>query len=157
MSIASADLICGVCRYNLRDIPSSRCPECGTSFDRNHLISDLVPWEQRRYIWAWRAFPRTIWMASAHPRQLAEKIDRPMNDRAARVFALLIVTLTAGGWVAAACAIAENAQWFTSNWRLRPPESWVFLLNPFALGASCAALIAWHGAAIAITRRFFRA
>src|SRR5207247_1609857 len=90
---AEADLLCGGCRYNLRGIPGSsdRCPECGRRFDRNHLLRDLIPWEQRktlgRFGLGWiKAFVATIWIGTIRIPTLAERIRRPVNGRDARRF-----------------------------------------------------------------------
>src|SRR5258705_13028849 len=79
-----AELLCGSCGYNLRGVPSDRCPECGQQFDPSHLIADLIPWEQRKHIGRVRAFWRTAWMASFRPKQQAQKLDWPMRLSAPR-------------------------------------------------------------------------
>ena len=102
------DLLCGRCGYNLREIQSARCPECGRRFDRNHLIRDLVPWEQRGHVLRFRAFWQTVWMASFQPRRMVEKLEHPMSGRAARGFALRIVAFAAASLAGAAVALTKT-------------------------------------------------
>src|SRR5438105_8656859 len=55
-----ADLLCGHCSHNLRGVPSDRCPECGTRFDRSRLLTSAVPWEARRVLGGFRAYWATV-------------------------------------------------------------------------------------------------
>src|SRR5437016_4317678 len=99
------DLLCGGCGYNLRGLPSDRCPECGQQFDPNHLIADLIPWEQRKHIGRIRAFWRTAWMASARPRQLVEKLQWPLSRAAARAFHARVVAFAAASLIITAATL----------------------------------------------------
>src|SRR5215468_1275370 len=91
------ELLCGACGYNLRGVPSNRCPECGREFDPNYLIANLIPWEQRRYVGRFRAFWHTAWIASFQPRRLAAYMDRPINAGSARLFHLWVILFAALG------------------------------------------------------------
>lgn len=44
--VAGRDVECPVCKYNLRDLPSDRCPECGQS-----LMLRLAQVEPRLRLW----------------------------------------------------------------------------------------------------------
>src|SRR4051794_26198974 len=90
------DLLCGACGYNLRGVPSDRCPECGRHFDPNHSIANLIPWEQRRYIGRLGAFWRTAWISS-QPRRLVTYMDWPMSRSAARMFHFWVIMIAAAG------------------------------------------------------------
>src|SRR5688500_8369425 len=96
----SDDLLCGPCGYNLRGVASDRCPECGAPFDRDHLVGNLIPWEQRRHIGLLRGFFATAWLATANPRALVAKADHPINGAAALVFACIVVLIAAGAMIA---------------------------------------------------------
>lgn len=73
----SVDLYCPHCGYNLRGIDSAVCPECGKPFDRAALNISQIPWVHRKEIGIWRAFWRTVWMTTFHPRQLALDMSVP--------------------------------------------------------------------------------
>src|SRR6266513_2117893 len=92
-----ADLLCGHCSHNLRGVPSDRCPECGTRFDRSRILLPNIPWEQRRYIGRFRAYWRTVRMITFRPARLAA-VDDAITLPAARSFrrwtiVLLFLTL----------------------------------------------------------------
>ena len=52
---AEQPLLCGGCGFDLRATTADRCPECGRRFDPAHLITALIPWEQRKYVGRMRA------------------------------------------------------------------------------------------------------
>lgn len=44
-------LFCPVCDYMLRGLPTERCPECGTPFDRGRLLVQQYVIEQGKRLW----------------------------------------------------------------------------------------------------------
>jgi hypothetical protein len=106
------NLFCPDCGYDLRGSDASaRCPECGWEIDRAALAASQLPWSYRESIGRWRAYWRTVRLAS-RPRgmeTLAMEVVRPVDERAASRFAT-ITALLAGiplaGTAAAGIAIA---------------------------------------------------
>jgi hypothetical protein len=86
---ATTDIACPQCGYDLRAIDSDRCPECGHAIDRAGLAQSRIPWTFRRPggIGRWRAYWRTVALATWRGKQLAAEIDRPVEPRDARRFA----------------------------------------------------------------------
>src|SRR5689334_14153377 len=64
---------CGVCGYDLRAIPSDRCPECGTPFDPTEPIAP-IPWLHRAHLGGWGAFWRTVGIVLLTPDRLAKQV-----------------------------------------------------------------------------------
>jgi len=154
---AGDDLLCGKCGYNLRGVPSNRCPECGQEFDPRHLISDLIPWEQRRYIGRFRAFRQTAWMASFRPKQLAEKLDWPVDRRAARRFLGWVIVLELLAIYAAGYSAKQlwPSLWAPPSYR-GDPDAWDWLPNTWSVGIMLAAIVLWLALLTPITAFFFR-
>lgn len=88
------DLYCPECQYNLRGIGSSRCPECGTAFDRTKLAAGRLPWTHRRQIGTIRAYLATSWLVMTHPHRLAAEATGPASRREALRFRAVTVGLT---------------------------------------------------------------
>jgi hypothetical protein len=72
-------LHCPDCGYNLFGIESDRCPECGLTIDRSILGDSRIPWVHRGRIGRIRAFWRTVILATARPRILAQEVNRPVS------------------------------------------------------------------------------
>ncbi|HEX3355571.1 MAG TPA: hypothetical protein VHS31_01220 [Tepidisphaeraceae bacterium] len=89
----SIDLICPECGYDLRGLVNERCPECGTAFDRATAIRSHIPWAQRNDIGSFRAYWRTVWLATIHIRRLSNEIARPISLRDAQRFRLITALL----------------------------------------------------------------
>jgi hypothetical protein len=154
------DLLCGACGYNLRGSPTNRCPECGQQFDPNHVIGNLVPWEQRKWTGRVRAFFRTAWMGSVRVGTLAEKINRPVNAASARWFRFWVCLVTAA-------ALSAGFVWWRAEARFQAPtryqqlylESqtalWVFVLNPYSFAVLAASIVIWLIACINVVSSFF--
>jgi hypothetical protein len=139
------DLLCGGCGYNLRGIPSDRCPECGRRFDPTHLIGNLIPWEQRRHIGRWRAFWRTAWMATFRPRRLAAKVAWPVDRSAARLFHAWVIALAAATLGAAACSIGLPSGGLSgpSSWGGATQQLPAALVDDWSIGVALGALAVW--------------
>ena len=135
-------LLCGGCGYDLREIPSDRCPECGRRFDPNFLIADLIPWEQRKYIGRWRAFWRTAWIATARPKQLAAYTERPMDRRAARSFFALVMLLTVISFCVLSVTVYRAIEGLWNQFHMPTPQGLLgmLVLNPQSLLVTLAAL-----------------
>lgn len=78
-SIQTDSLHCPDCGYNLFGIESDRCPECGLTIDRSIVGDSRIPWVHRRRIGRIRAFWRTVILATARPRILAQEVNRPVS------------------------------------------------------------------------------
>src|ERR1700722_6280231 len=75
----SISLVCPSCGYDLRAIPSERCPECGTPIDRSATAVSQIPWAHRKAMGAMRAYWRTLTLATFRIRKLGEEIHRPVS------------------------------------------------------------------------------
>lgn len=102
---AEGELFCPNCAYDLRAIPSNRCPECGETFDRTTLAVSRIPWTHRRELGRIRAFLRTLWLATRRPDVIARESARPVSSKDAQRFrwtvvfiAWLPIAVTAATW-----------------------------------------------------------
>jgi hypothetical protein len=75
----SADLICPSCGYDLRSIPSERCPECGAPIDRTAMAISRIPWAHRKALGMVRAYWRTLILATFRIHKLGEEMNRPVD------------------------------------------------------------------------------
>ena len=98
--------VCPECGYDLRGIPSDRCPECGLQIDRE--VVSRIPWVHRARIGRVRAYWRTVWMATFRTDRLAEEVRRPVSLRDGQTFRWVTVLLA---WLplGAAAFIAARA------------------------------------------------
>jgi hypothetical protein len=153
----TGDLLCGGCGYNLRGVPSDRCPECGQQFDPSHLIAALIPWEQRRYVGRVRAFWRTAWMASFRPKELAAKLDWPVNRAAARRFLGWVVVIEIAAIYAAGLSAMRLWPYLWQIPRNKfDPDAWDWLPNGWCAGVMLGAVSLWLALLTPITALFFR-
>src|SRR5439155_13935145 len=98
-------LYCPECGYDLRGIESPRCPECGQSIDRATLAESRIPWVHRHEIGRFRAYWRTLWLATLRPKRIATDIAAPAHPRDAELFRRLTVLIAALPLCAAAVVI----------------------------------------------------
>jgi hypothetical protein len=80
------ELYCPACGYDLRQIDSARCPECGLEIDRSKLGESIIPWVHRKKLGEVRAFFRTCALVSLHPQRLAREMNVPARLPDARKF-----------------------------------------------------------------------
>jgi hypothetical protein len=80
------ELYCPACGYDLRQIESARCPECGLEIDRSKLGESIIPWVHRKTLGEVRAFFRTCALVSLHPERLAREMNVPARLPDARRF-----------------------------------------------------------------------
>lgn len=148
-SIAAADVFCPHCGYNLRGIESQICPECGKPFDRATLNISQIPWVHRKEIGHWRAFWRTVWMATFNIPQIAREMSRPVSLRDAQLFRL-IVTMVAGIPLGALLTYASSSFTDLEPFGLvgavaqgqGPRSPWVFdVVYPIASGLSLPVIV----------------
>jgi hypothetical protein len=85
------ELYCPNCGYDLRGIDSARCPECGAEIDRSKFGESILPWLHRHQIGRFRAFWRTVRMATFRPKALAEEMSRPARFADAILFRRIVV------------------------------------------------------------------
>lgn len=86
-----AELLCPECGYDLRQLASDRCPECGSSIDRTILGESIVPWIHREKLGRYRAFWKTVHMATFRTRFFAREMSRPARFEDAVKFRRLVV------------------------------------------------------------------
>ncbi len=112
------DLYCQECGYNLRGLTSDRCPECGRSLEGIRVTISRIPWAHRKEIGRFRAYWKTIWLATfCHPR-FCDELARPVSYRDSQSFRwvtiahayLPILLVTAGVYL----FTADNP--FTGEW-----------------------------------------
>jgi hypothetical protein len=126
-----ADLLCHRCHQNLRGVPDGRCPECGETFDRDHVLSGAIPWESRHRHATFRAFWRTVCAFTFKPRRItAAAIEHSPHPRAALLFRRRAVLL---GGLGSAAALAllyclPQIKMFTIG-RYELPRPWPLLLD----------------------------
>jgi hypothetical protein len=111
------DLFCPGCGYHLRGIEGiDCCPECGLAIDRTGVALSQIPWAHRRHIGRFRAYWRTVWLASLNPRKLAAESARRVGYRDAQRFRMITAVLAAAPIIAgvtAAFVLSRSAGMFT--------------------------------------------
>jgi hypothetical protein len=149
-------LLCGGCGFDLRAATADRCPECGRRFDPGHLITALIPWEQRKYIGRVRAYITTVLLVTFLPWRVADKVAMPVSLRDAQRFQrvsvligftpLLGLGLLMRPWVRQRFAPV-------THWR----DEWARLLaNDVSFWLAAAGLLLGIGAAARVGAPFFR-
>ena len=100
----TTDRFCPGCGYDLRGIPSDRCPECGTPFDPNQPTEPQIPWSHRDTLGRRKAFWRTVKIATFNTSRFAGEVNRPVSlpdakafRRAVALHAFIPTGLLAGG------------------------------------------------------------
>jgi hypothetical protein len=91
--LESTELYCVDCGYDLRQLDSERCPECGAVIDRTVSGQSIIPWRQRAWVGWFRGFWDTVWLVSRHPAKLAVEMNRPADLAAALRFRQIVVML----------------------------------------------------------------
>jgi hypothetical protein len=92
-TIVTSELYCVECGYDLRQLDSERCPECGAVIDRSVLGQSIIPWRQRARIGSLRAFWATVWLVFARPQRLAAEMNRPADLDDALKFRRIVAIL----------------------------------------------------------------
>lgn len=85
-SSATFDIHCHECGYNLRGNESVRCPECGEASPALQNAEPRIPWIHREELGMLRAFRRTVWFATVHPRKLSQDVYLDIDFREAQRF-----------------------------------------------------------------------
>lgn len=114
--------VCPECGYDLRAIPSDRCPECGQAIDRTTLSVSRIPWTHRKQIGRARAYCRTNLLVIFRSKRLPEEIARPVSFADAQRFrhvTVLLAWLPLATWAAGLVL----ANWDDATADLRSPES----------------------------------
>lgn len=152
------DVVCVGCGYSLRGIDSDRCPECGLMVDRTRLGESRLPWVHRHRIGRTRAFWRTVWLVTFHPRRLAEEINQPVSYADARKFQWVCVLLAYVS-VASGLALVDPNKAFDLGGLLLWPDrfailvmAWIGLMF-FFLTASGVASYFFHPRGLPVVRQ----
>ncbi len=115
------DLHCPDCGYALRGIEQSdRCPECGLVIDRTEAGVSRIPWSHRRRLGRVRAYWATVWLATFHPKRLAEELNRPVRFADSQSFRAVTVLLAAAGPIALAVFAMLRGEWLDGGNFLGP-------------------------------------
>ena len=75
----SEDLFCPECAYNLRTLTSDRCPECGSSLETLRSTVSGIPWTKRDQLGWFRAYWKTVRLATFGQRKFVFEIGRPVD------------------------------------------------------------------------------
>jgi hypothetical protein len=153
-----ADLLCGGCSHNLRGVTSDRCPECGRRFDRSRIITDAIPWEQRRQLGRFRSYWRTVRYVSFRFNKAA---GAQMSLSAARSFrrwtvVLVVATLlTPILWNVSQLRWPGNAGSFRSFFRGEGDVDWEdAITNRWFFASALVSLLLWLIAATGVAAWF---
>ncbi len=80
------DIYCHECGYNLRGNESVRCPECGEDSPALQNADPRIPWVHRKELGTLRAFRKTVWFATFHPRKLSRDVYLDIDFRESQKF-----------------------------------------------------------------------
>ncbi len=109
-SVSDVEMLCPDCGYDLRGSDSARCSECGLDVSElRHSGLARLPWERRRELGAVRAYLRTVWMTTSHPKWFARAALMSGGYADARRFQLVNVVLGTLGLTATALALLRPA------------------------------------------------
>ena len=86
------DIYCPNCGYNLRGLPSPRCPECGSAVDLT-AASPVIPWRHRQRIGRIRAYLATLWTIIFRTGRIKNEVNAPTGYRDARRFWLITMAI----------------------------------------------------------------
>ena len=114
--------ICARCGYDLRNIESDRCPECGFDLARQTALSGEIPWTYRRARGRIRSFVETVWRVTIGGAWLSRVTASPVSMRDARRFWLVAATVAAFPLMA---AVAYT--------QLRHMDAWMYVYTPDAM------------------------
>lgn len=92
-TLENTELYCVECGYDLRQLDSERCPECGAVIDRTILGQSIIPWRHRARIGRFRGFWSTVWMVTFRPQRLALEMNRPADLNDALMFRRIVAVL----------------------------------------------------------------
>ena len=148
-------LLCGGCGFDLRATTADRCPECGRRFDPAHLITDLIPWEQRKYVGRVRAYVWTVLLVTFLPWKVADKVARPVSLRDARGFRRTTVFIALAGLVGGVLLLRP---WATENFGKSAhwQDEWAKLFtSPWSFAVAAAGVLLGLSAASQVTVAFF--
>jgi len=73
------ELFCPQCDYSLRGLSSERCPECGFAIGEVLAGESVIPWVHRTSLGFWRAYWRTVWLATFRQRRLRNAMARSVS------------------------------------------------------------------------------
>lgn len=107
------ELICPHCAYNLRGLPTNRCPECGETFDVAEIRArqsdqprDAIPWDHRRSI---ITFFKTWKLAAFSPRTLAAGFPNAHHEQNAHSYAVCSSAIALGIGLLTVAVLVANA------------------------------------------------
>ena len=120
-------LFCPECGYNLHGIEdATRCPECGLVIDRQGFARSRLPWVHRRHVGRFRAYWRTVLLATLRPRDVAAEAARPVAYTDAQRFRYVTAAVATLPFVV---AIAAGTVWYGST-------GFVTVIRPDYVGAA---------------------
>jgi len=70
---------CPDCGYDLRGLTGERCPECGFGLDVLRDQKSRIPWSHRAALGSFRAYWKTVWLATRWPKHLWMEMAREVS------------------------------------------------------------------------------
>jgi hypothetical protein len=120
-------LFCPQCGYNLHGIEdATRCPECGLVIDRQGFARSRLPWVHRRHVGRFRAYWRTVLLATLRPRDVAAEAARPVAYADAQRFRYVTAAAATLPFVV---ALVAGTIWYGST-------GFVTVIRPDYVGAA---------------------
>src|SRR5262249_34716346 len=137
----ASEIYCAFCGYDLRDIDSLKCPECGQAIDRSMLGQSVLPWLHRGRLGTLRAFWRTVRLVSFHPGKLGREMNCPARLGDASSFRRLVVIHALVPLGAVLTLVWLRA--FEPFWVLTDPLGSLLTMLSVAVGWACLGLFLW--------------
>lgn len=121
---SNEEIYCPICNYNLTGITTGRCPECGSFFDREALLSNqkanritLIPWDDPVNEKLWPSFAKTLRICLFDSKRFAFAFSvQPQQTRASSFLFLTILLLWLGLCFVLIGSLALESIFTSTSW-----------------------------------------